>query len=111
MVRVNGDIVNFMAKEGQTLLDVGHGNLGDEMAGICGGDCECATCHVYVDEPYLGLLDEQDEDETDTLDASADFTPIKANSRLGCQIKLTAALDGMVVRVAPNYWEDQEQTQ
>ena len=102
LVRLNGDVVKAQAAVGETLLDVARANAMDEdIEGICGGLCACATCHVYVDEPYLGLLDEQDEDEEDTLDASAGTILLKPNSRLGCQIQLTAQLDGLVATVAP----------
>jgi 2Fe-2S ferredoxin len=108
LVGLNGDVVSIPnARAGSSLLEVAQANgFGDdEMEGICGGNCECATCHVYVDEPHFSLLEEQDEDETDTLDASVSFTPIKPNSRLACQIKITSLLDGLVATVAPNNWE------
>lgn len=66
------------------------------VLGTCGGMALCASCHVYVlsDHP----LSEPTEDELNMLDA-AFF--VKTNSRLGCQIKLSDELDGLVVKLAP----------
>lgn len=72
-------------------------NLGDLKA-TCGGSCSCATCHVYVGEAHAGLLDPLSPDEEDLLD----FTDSRAaGSRLSCQIRLSAALAHMEIRVAP----------
>ena len=62
----------------------------------CGGACACATCHVFVDQAWLDKLPaKQDMEET-----MRDFAPdMAANSRLSCQIKVTPALDGLVVRM------------
>ena len=69
----------------------------DELLALCGGCCSCATCHVHVDEEFLSLLPPLSEDEDDLLDSSDDRD---ANSRLGCQIPFTDALDGLRVRIA-----------
>ena len=61
----------------------------------CGGMMTCATCHVYVREPFLAQLPDMTEDEDSMLDFTADVR--KANSRLSCQIPLTEALDGLTV--------------
>ncbi|HXJ39975.1 MAG TPA: 2Fe-2S iron-sulfur cluster-binding protein [Bryobacteraceae bacterium] len=61
----------------------------------CGGECQCATCHVYVDEKFLPLIPAAAEDEDAMLALTA--SERKANSRLGCQIAITDSLDGIVV--------------
>jgi 2Fe-2S ferredoxin len=62
----------------------------------CGGACACATCHVFVDQAWLGKLPKKDDMEVTMLD----FAPeVEANSRLSCQIKVTPELDGLVVRM------------
>ena len=61
----------------------------------CGGACACATCHVYVDEAWFEKTGGPSPMEEDMLDFGFD---IKPNSRLSCQIKMTAELDGLVVR-------------
>ena len=63
----------------------------------CGGSCSCATCHVYVDEAFVGRLTPPDEMEDELLDGTA--SERAANSRLSCQIPVTAELDGLTVRV------------
>ena len=63
----------------------------------CGGCLSCATCHVYVDAEWLPKLPAPEEDEADMLEfVAADRQP---NSRLSCQIRMVAALDGLVVRI------------
>jgi 2Fe-2S ferredoxin len=61
----------------------------------CGGACACATCHVYVDPGWLPKLAPRQDMEEQMLDFAQD---VKPNSRLSCQIKVTAALDGLIVR-------------
>ena len=64
----------------------------------CGGDCGCATCHVYVDPAWTERTGTPGTNEKSTLRFA--FEP-KSNSRLACQIKATEALDGLVVRMPP----------
>ncbi|MCB9308455.1 MAG: 2Fe-2S iron-sulfur cluster binding domain-containing protein [Lewinellaceae bacterium] len=66
------------------------------VEGICGGMALCASCHMYVESDHI--LDEPSEDEENMLD-QAFF--VKPNSRLGCQIKITHEIDGLIVRLAP----------
>lgn len=63
----------------------------------CGGCCSCATCHVYVDDVFLPLLDAPDEMEQELLDGVA--AERRPNSRLSCQINVTPALDGLIVHI------------
>jgi 2Fe-2S ferredoxin len=81
-------------EEGTSLMEAAVGNLVPGIDGDCGGQCACATCHVYVDEQWLGLLPGRSEEEASMLEFS--FEP-KEDSRLGCQIKMTDALDGITV--------------
>ncbi|MEQ1745132.1 MAG: 2Fe-2S iron-sulfur cluster-binding protein [Saprospiraceae bacterium] len=66
------------------------------VKGTCGGMALCASCHVYILSSHA--LSEPSDDEMAMLD-SAFF--VQANSRLGCQIKLAEALDGLEVKLAP----------
>jgi 2Fe-2S ferredoxin len=66
------------------------------VEGTCGGMALCASCHMYVESDHE--LKEISEDEEDMLD-QAFF--VEDNSRLGCQIKLQDAIDGLVVKLAP----------
>jgi ferredoxin, 2Fe-2S len=61
----------------------------------CGGACACATCHVYVDDAWRERTGPPSPMEEDMLDFGFDVRP---NSRLSCQIKVTDALDGLVVK-------------
>ena len=70
---------------------------GLDIAAECGGACACATCHCYVDEARLGELPAPSAGELDMLEnVAAERRP---NSRLACQIKATAALEGLIVHL------------
>ena len=82
-------------------LSVMRGAVDNNIPGIdadCGGECACATCHVYVDEAWLAVTGrpEPGSQEASMLSFAA---LAEANSRLSCQIKVTQALDGLVVRL------------
>ncbi len=70
----------------------------DEIEGVCGGAMACATCHCYVHPDWVERVEAEDndksEEEEDMLDMAFD---VRATSRLGCQVKVTNALDGLVV--------------
>lgn len=75
------------------------GAINNNVRGIladCGGACSCATCHVYVDSEWLDKLGEQSEMEEIMLE---EVCEPQDNSRLSCQIIVSDALDGMVVRM------------
>ena len=65
----------------------------------CGGACACATCHVYVDEAWREATGEPSAMEESMLDFAEEVQP---NSRLSCQIRISDALDGLVVRLPEN---------
>lgn len=69
----------------------------DEFA-LCGGGCSCATCHVYVDPAFAEAMSSLSPDEDGLLDSSSHRQP---NSRLSCQIPLTAQLEGLTATIAP----------
>lgn len=60
----------------------------------CGGACACATCHVYVDEAWQAAVGDPAPMEEDMLDYASDVRP---SSRLSCQIRITPALDGLIL--------------
>jgi 2Fe-2S ferredoxin len=80
-------------------LSVMQGAVHNNVPGIdadCGGECACATCHVYVDPSWLEIVGARNPVEDGML---AFASAAKPNSRLACQIKVTERLDGLVVRL------------
>ena len=83
-------------KPGLTAME---GAVKNNVPGIdadCGGACACATCHVYVDPVWSGKTGAPSPMEESMLDLPEG---LEQNSRLSCQIKVTEALDGLVVRM------------
>jgi len=81
-------------------LTVMEGARDNNIPGIeadCGGACACSTCHVYVDADWVEKLPAKDDMEDDMLDFA--FEPDAARSRLTCQVKVTDALDGLIVHM------------
>lgn len=70
----------------------------DELQALCGGSCSCATCHVYVDPATARSVPPASEDENDLLSGS---DARNGASRLSCQIRFSAAMDGLRVTIAP----------
>ena len=83
------------AKLGSTVMEVAIRNAVPGIEAECGGACSCATCHVYVDESWMPKVGKPGPMEEDMLDFAFEAKP---NSRLSCQIKMTDALDGIIVR-------------
>ncbi|MFH9869602.1 ferredoxin [Streptomyces lydicus] len=69
----------------------------DGIVARCGGNAQCATCHVYAAEPSLAALEPAEPNEADMLDFTA--SPRRANSRLSCQLTVTEALDRLTVHL------------
>jgi ferredoxin, 2Fe-2S len=101
--------VVFMLSDGtQTGVDA---RVGDSLmvaatqngvAGIvaeCGGNCSCATCHVWVREDFVPLVGDLDDMEEDLLDLAV--SERRTGSRLSCQITMTEELDGLTVEIPP----------
>jgi 2Fe-2S ferredoxin len=95
----DGTVHTVEAEIGSTVMETAlkHGVTG--IVAECGGSCTCATCMVYVDEAWMEKLGARSEEEEEQLDTAFD---VKPNSRLSCQIKVSEALDGLVVRT-PGY--------
>lgn len=85
------------AEEGKKVMEIIR-DAGLPIEASCGGCCACATCHCYVDEDWLPVLEAADDEETDMLDMAFDVTE---RSRLTCQIPFTAELDGLRVTLGP----------
>mgnify|MGYP003548720217 CR=1 FL=1 len=86
--------------EGQSLMELARQHGVEGIMADCGGACSCATCHVFIAPEYWEKVGEPDEVEFAMLDMVADVS--QPTSRLSCQIKLSEALDGLKITVAPN---------
>jgi 2Fe-2S ferredoxin len=67
------------------------------IIGECGGAAMCGTCHVLVDEQWLDRLPPMSQNEDELLDCTA--TPREWGSRLACQLRMTAELDGLALQL------------
>ncbi|MEX2481012.1 MAG: 2Fe-2S iron-sulfur cluster-binding protein [Gammaproteobacteria bacterium] len=83
--------------EGWSLMEAAIQNDVSGIVAECGGGCACATCHVYVDDADLVRLPPVSAMEGDMLECTA--AERRTGSRLSCQIKMTAALDGLTVEI------------
>jgi 2Fe-2S ferredoxin len=91
----NGTPREVDAPLGLSVLEIAHKH-GVDIEGACEGSLACSTCHVVVDADWYGKLADATEDEEDMLDLAFD---LQETSRLGCQIIMTEALDGLVVKL------------
>tara|TARA_Y100001934_G_C12274357_1_gene736620 strand:- start:674 stop:1000 length:327 start_codon:yes stop_codon:yes gene_type:complete len=101
-------VITYVEHDGtEHVMDVPVGNtvmqgaFDNNVPGIdadCGGECACATCHVYVDPAWQSLVGPIPADSAE--ESMLSFAAVtEANSRLACQIPVTDALDGLVVRM------------
>jgi ferredoxin, 2Fe-2S len=84
------------ADTGMTVMEAARRDLVPGIEAECGGACACATCHVYIDDAWRETVGPPSEMEEDMLDFAFEVRP---SSRLSCQIKVTDALDGLIVSV------------
>ena len=95
-IEQNGKEHVIDAETGVSVMEAAVKNMVPGIDADCGGACACATCHVYVDDSWREQTGKPESMEESMLDFA--YEP-KENSRLSCQIKVTAALDGLVVRL------------
>lgn len=92
----DGTETQVEAAVGATLMSTAIDNDIRGIDGDCGGNCACATCHVYIEDERAGDFPPMEEME----DAMLEMTATREDSsRLGCQITVTEAMDGMIVRM------------
>ena len=92
----NGVSHTIDVPEGWSLMEGAVKHLVPGIDADCGGACACATCQVYVDDAWMAKLPPKSEMEETMLD----FAPERhTGSRLSCQIRMTAALDGIVLKL------------
>jgi len=96
-IEFNGTEHSIDVAPGLTVMEGARDNGIKGIEADCGGACACSTCHVYVDDAWVDRLPPRDAMEEDMLDFA--YEPDAKRSRLTCQIKVTPALDGLVVRL------------
>jgi 2Fe-2S ferredoxin len=99
--------VTYIEDDGTThTLDVPNGdsvmqgavnNMPSGITAECGGALACATCHCYVDDAWIDKTGTPSPAEIDMLESTA--AERKLGSRLSCQITVSEALDGLIVRL------------
>ena len=92
----NGERQTYDAADGVSVMQVGKDHNVPGIDADCGGECNCATCHVYVDEKWMPKVGMPHDAEEAIMSLNPDRKP---NSRLSCQIKMSADLDGLVVNL------------
>jgi ferredoxin, 2Fe-2S len=97
-IQPDGTSQTVTVEAGLTVMEAAKLNAIDGVDAECGGACACATCHVYVDAAWLNKAGKPATMEEDMLDFAFD---VQDSSRLACQMKVTAELDGLIVRVPP----------
>lgn len=95
-IQPDGSQTTIDATPGMTVMEAAKLNNIPGIEAECGGACACATCHVYVDDAWREKTGKPADMEEDMLDFAFD---VQEASRLSCQIKVTNALDGLVLRV------------
>jgi ferredoxin, 2Fe-2S len=96
-IKPDGTRVEVDAPLGLSVLEIAHRNDID-LEGACEGSLACSTCHVVVEKDWFDKLAPASEDEEDMLDLAFGLTH---TSRLGCQIRMSPELDGLVVKLPP----------
>lgn len=93
-----GNAHSLTVDNGLTLMEPLR-EIDNGIEALCGGMCSCATCHVFVDPAWYGKLPARHSDELELLESTECFRA--GESRLACQVKVTAALEGIRLTVAP----------
>ncbi len=96
-IQPDGSELGFEAPEGISAMQAATSFGVPGIVADCGGQAICATCHVYVDPAWAGQLPPPADDELAMLDCTA--AERRPTSRLSCQIRLDAGLQGLVLHV------------
>ena len=96
-VHGDGHIDEVDAEVGRTLMEAATDQGVNGIVAECGGSIMCATCHVYVDPNWMSIAGTRNEIEDEMLNDT--LAERRDNSRLSCQIAITAEMDGFVVHV------------
>jgi len=94
----DGTKFGLEARERASLMEILR-QAGLSIEALCSGSCQCATCHVFIEEPWLGKLKPRTDFEITALEGEG--SELQPNSRLACQIRWQDDLTGIVLTVAP----------
>jgi 2Fe-2S ferredoxin len=95
-IEFNGTEHNVEALVGDSVMQAATNHMVPGILADCGGNCACATCHIYIDEPWSAQANPQSKEEKEMIECALHVTP---SSRLSCQVHVTAELEGLVVRL------------
>lgn len=93
-IEFNGSKHTVNAVVGQSLMKAAVANSVPGIDAECGGACACATCHVYISDDWLAQVGQPVANEKEMLDFANE---VQGNSRLACQITISAEMQGLVV--------------
>jgi 2Fe-2S ferredoxin len=96
-IEFNGTEHVINVDNGMTVMEGARDNNIPGIEADCGGACACSTCHVYIDPSWVDKLPAKDDMEEDMLDFA--FSPDVITSRLTCQLEVSDAFDGLIVRM------------
>jgi len=102
-IEADGKEHEVEAREGQSVMQAAMDNLVPGIVAECGGFASCATCHGYVDDAWRTKLPPPDAAEKGMITCAFHVQP---NSRLTCQLKVTPALEGLVIRLPVSQTEE-----
>ena len=95
-IQHDGEQQTLEVEKGLSVMNAAVDNLVEGIDADCGGECNCATCHVYVDDAWAEKVGPTNDAEEAIMSLNPER---KETSRLSCQIKLTEELDGLVVHL------------
>lgn len=95
-IQHDGEEQTLEVENGISVMNAAVDNLIEGIDADCGGECNCATCHVYVGEEWMPKVGQPQDDEEAIMSLNPER---KDNSRLSCQIKISDELDGLVVHL------------
>ena len=98
-VLADGTQTGVDARAGDSLMIAATQNGVDGIVAECGGNCSCATCHVWVREDFVAQVGPPGDMEEDLLDLAV--SERREGSRLSCQITVSDELDGVTVEIPP----------
>jgi 2Fe-2S ferredoxin len=95
-VEANGTKHAVDTTVGQSVMQTAVNSIVPGITGECGGNCSCATCHVYIEAPWSERVPPPSSDEQAMVECALHIRP---TSRLGCQVKVTPELENLIVHL------------